>query len=168
MKLKIAVSALLIAGLAFAACAQGFTRGTTQVTINGKTVSIDYGRPALKGRDMLGRATAGTVWRLGSNRVTEITSTGDLDLAGTSLKAGKYSLWARKTEAGWMLAFHPDTGINGAPAKTEGFLAQIPLKESAADSSIEVLTITLSNDGGKAQIKIEWGTAVLTGSLGVK
>jgi len=168
MKLRITSSTLMIVWLCVAACAQGPIRGTTEVSINGKTVSIDYGRPSLKGRDMLGQATPGTVWRLGMNKATEITSTGDLDVGGTTLKAGKYTLWAKKTSTGWMLAFHPKTGIWGMPVMTEGFVAQMPLTQAAANASVEQLTITLSDGGGKAQIKVEWGTAVLTGSFGVK
>jgi hypothetical protein len=148
-----------------AACAQG--RGKAEVTINGKAVSIDYGRPELKGRDMLGKATPGTIWRFGSNSATVISSTGDLDIAGTVLKAGKYSLWAKKTADGWLLMFHPQTGIWGLPVKTDGFVAQLPLAQSSAGSSVEQFTVTLSNVGGKAQLKVEWGTAVLTGSFGV-
>jgi len=168
MKLRITASTLMIVALCVAACAQGPNRGATDVTINGKTVSIDYGRPSLKGRDMLGQATPGTVWRLGMNKATEITSTGDLAVGGTTLKAGKYSLWTKKTDDAWLLEFHPKIGIWGKPALTEGFVAQLPLKQSVTSNSIEQLTITLSNDRGSAQIKIEWGTAVLTGSFGVK
>jgi hypothetical protein len=160
--------ALLVIAMAVAACAQGPNRGTTEITINGKALSINYGRPMLKGRDMLGRAATGTIWRLGSNRTTEITSAADLDIAGTALKAGSYSLWTKKTDDGWILLFHPQLGRNGMPVQTEGFVAQMPLTQTTAGNSVEQLTITLSNDGGKAQIKIEWGTAVLTGSFGVK
>ena len=165
MKLRSLVAALLTVGLAVAGCAQG--RGNTEVTINGKKVSISYGRPELKGRDMLGKAPPGTIWRFGSNSATVIESTGDLDIAGTALKAGKYSLWAKKTDSGWLLMFHPQTGIWGMPVKTDGFVAQLPLTPSSAGSSVEQFTVTLSDNGGKAQVRAEWGTAVLTGSFGV-
>jgi hypothetical protein len=104
MKLRSLTAAFLTVGMAVAACAQG--RGNTEVTINGKKVSISYGRPELKGRDMLGKAAPGTIWRFGSNSATVIESTGDLDVAGTVLKAGKYSLWTKKTDSGWLLMFH--------------------------------------------------------------
>ena len=166
MKVRSLIAALLTVGMAVAACGQG--RGKAEVTINGKTVTIDYGRPELKGRDLLSKATPGMVWRFGSNSATVIESSGDLDVAGTTLKAGKYSLWAKKTDSGWLLMFHPQTGIWGMPVKTDGFVAQLPLTQSAGSSSVEQFTIGLSNVGGQAQIKAEWGTAVLTGSFGVK
>jgi len=144
-------------------------RGTAEVTINGKKITINYGRPNLQGRDVLSLATVGMVWRLGMNQATEIDTAGDLMVAGKVVPAGKYSLWAKKTgENAWVLAFHPKTGIWGEPAMTEGFIAELPLKLTKAASSVEQFTISLSNVQGSAAIKIQWGTAVLTGSFKVK
>jgi len=144
-------------------------RGNTEATVNGKQVSINYGRPSLKGRDILSMIPAGKVWRLGANQATEITSTGDMNINGTSLKAGKYSLWLKKTgDSSWALAFHPKTGIWGMPEQTEGYVAELPLKLGTASDSAEQLTITLKANGGNADVNIHWGTAQLTGSFGVK
>jgi len=68
----------------------------------------------------------------------------------------------------WRLEFHPKTGVWGAPALTEGYVAEVPLKLSSASSPVELMTISLANDGGKAQLKVEWGTMVLAGDIGVK
>jgi len=144
-------------------------RGTAEATVNGKKVSINYGRPSMKGRDMLGMITVGKIWRLGMNQATEITSAGDLNISGTSLKAGKYSLWLKKTgDNSWALEFNPKTGVWGMPELTEGFVAELPLKMGTASESAEQLTISLTADGGNATIDIRWGTAELTGSFGVK
>jgi hypothetical protein len=144
-------------------------RGTAEATVNGKKVSITYGRPSLKGRDMLGMMNVGKVWRLGSNQATEITSAGDLNINGTSLKAGKYSLWLKKTgDNSWSLMFHPKTGVWGMPELTEGFVAELPLTMGKASDSAEELTINLKASGGNAGTSIHWGTAELTGSFGVK
>jgi len=144
-------------------------RGTAEATVNGKQVSISYGRPSLKGRDILSLMPVGKVWRLGANQATEITSAGDLSVNGSSLKAGKYSLWLKKTgDNSWALEFHPKTGVWGMPELTEGYVAELPLKMQTASDSAEQLTITLKADGGNAGIDIHWGTAELTGSFGVK
>ena len=144
-------------------------RGNTEATVNGKQVSINYGRPSLKGRDILSMIPVGNVWRLGANQATEITSAGDMNINGTTLKAGKYSLWLKKTgETSWSLAFHPKTGIWGMPEMKEGYVAELPLKLGTASDSAEQLTITLKANGGNADINIHWGTAELTGSFGVK
>lgn len=164
-KMLLFSAALCLAATAFA---QG-NRGAAEVTIKDKKISIDYGRPSLKGRDVFSLIPPGMVWRLGMNQATQITTEADLMVAGKEVKAGKYTLWARKTGAdSWILAFHPKTGVWGEPALKEGFIAELPLKVEKAADSAEQLTILLAEAKGKANIKIHWGTAVLAGSFDVK
>ena len=170
MKLKMLVLSIVALCLTVPAFAQsGGGRGKAEATINGKTITIDYGRPSLQGRDMLSQAQTGMVWRLGMNQATQIESTGDLMVAGKTLPAGKYTLWAKKVGAkDWVLAFHPKTGIWGAPEMKEGFVAELPLTMKTAKDSAEQLVISLADMKGKAAITIQWGTALLSGSFGVK
>ena len=144
-------------------------RGKAEATVKGKAISVSYGRPALKGRDLLAEAKPGMVWRVGMNEATEITTAGDLNVGGKELKAGKYSLWVRKTgDDTWTLAFHPKTGVWGAPALKEGYAAELPLKLTKADTSAEELMIHVADKDGKGEIQIHWGTALLTGWFDVK
>jgi len=144
-------------------------RETATATVNGKKLSIDYGSPNWGGQDRLAMATTGTVWRLGMNKPTVIETEGDLNVAGKQLKAGKYSLWAKKTgDNAWVLAFHPTIPPWGVPELKEGYAAELPLKMETAKDHAEKLTISLADMKGKAGIKIHWGTAVLVGSFGVK
>ncbi|HXG65628.1 MAG TPA: DUF2911 domain-containing protein [Blastocatellia bacterium] len=165
---KIILGALLL-GLAAPLLAQGDAPGTTEATINGKKVVIIYGRPSLRGRDLLSLAPVGTIWRLGRNQATRIESAGELVVAGKTLPAGKYSLWAKKTgDKSWTLLFHPNADVWGAPALKEGFVAEMPLKFENVSDSAEQLTIKLTDQGGKAHIGIHWGTLMLSGDFGVK
>jgi hypothetical protein len=156
-------------GLVVPLMAQSPNRGTAEATIKGKKISINYGRPSLKGRDMLSKASVGTVWRLGMNQATTIETAADLTVAGKAVKAGKYSLWAKKTgDNAWVLAFHPTTPPWGVPELKEGYVAELPLTPTTAGDSAEQLTITVADESGKAAIKIQWGTLALTGSVGVQ
>jgi len=169
MSLRKFAITFLVLTLAIACAAQQAKRGTAEATIGGKKVSISYGRPSLQGRDMLAQATPGTVWRVGMNEATEITTDGTLVVDGKELKNGKYTLWVRKTgDNTWTLAFHPKTGVWGRPPLTEGYAAETPLTLSKASDSAEQLVIDLADKSGAAEIKIHWGTALLTGTFGVK
>jgi len=155
--------------LASSAFAQN-NRGTADLTIKAAKITINYGRPSLGGRDSrLGEASDGMVWRLGMNQATEIETTHDLIVAGKVVKAGKYTLWAKKVSGNnWLLAFNPKTGVWGEPALTEGFIAELPLKLEKAAEPVDPLTISLAEGKGKAWIKVQWGKDVLTGSFDVK
>ena len=169
MKLNKIILSFVALCIAVPACAQGGGRESTEVTVKGTKLSITYGSPALKGRDVFTIAPVGMVWRLGRNEATEIETTGDIIVAGTTLKAGRYSLWAKKTGANaWNLAFHPKTHIWGVPELKEGYVAELPLKVEKVDDSAEQLNIALAEKGGKAWVKIHWGTALLSGAIDVK
>lgn len=144
-------------------------RGTAEATVNSQTIRIDYGRPNLYGRDVLSMAREGQIWRLGADQATEIESTATLVVAGTELKAGRYSLWARKTgDDQWVLAFHPATGVWGDPPLTDGFVAETPLSTRTADDAADQLTIDIEADGQDVLIEIHWGNALLSGIFGVR
>ncbi|HLL76246.1 MAG TPA: DUF2911 domain-containing protein [Pyrinomonadaceae bacterium] len=172
MKTRTLLLSLLLAftvAIPLAAQSNAPARGKAEATVKGKAISVSYGRPTLKGRDLLAQAKPGTVWRVGMNEATEITTAGDLVIDGKELKAGKYSLWVRKTgEDTWTLAFHPKTGVWGAPALKEGYAAELPLKLTKADDSAEELMIHVADKDGKGEIQIHWGTALLTGWFDVK
>ncbi|HEX8087771.1 MAG TPA: DUF2911 domain-containing protein [Blastocatellia bacterium] len=170
MKLRKLIPCIVALCLAVPALAQmNGERGKAEATVKGKKITIDYGRPSLQGRDMLSQAKPGMVWRLGMNQATQIDTDGDLMVAGKTVPAGKYTLWAKKVgDANWVLAFHPKTGIWGSPEMTEGFVAELPLKMATAKDSADKLTISLADMKGQAGIKIQWGTALLSGSFGVK
>jgi hypothetical protein len=155
------------------AVAQG-NRGTADVTIKGKKISVDYGRPPLANHSV-SELPVGGVWRVGMNEATRIETAADLGVGTGTVKAGKYTLWVKRTgDDSWVLAFHPKTEGNngkplwGAPPQTSGFIAEAPLKHSKAKDSADLVTIKLANAKGKAAFSVQWGADVLSTSLDVK
>lgn len=141
----------------------GQERGAAKATVGKAHVSLDYGRPELNGRDMLGKMQAGAVWRIGANEPTTLTTDADLDFAGKRLPKGKHILLARLAEGGkWSLL----ASTKGAfQFEESGVLGEIPLTLTTAKDSVEELTITLTAQGDKGTIEIAWGTARLTGTF---
>ena len=160
---RFALTALLTlaVGMAFA----HNPRGKAEATFNGKSVTVEYGRPSLKGRDMLGLAGVGMVWRLGSEAATTITTEGDLMIGSAMVPAGAYTLFAQKTGEGWNLLVNSETGQSGLAHDPDKDTFSSPLTLEKASSSVEMFTITLMADGMNGTLKMQWGQTVLATKL---
>ena len=141
--------------------AQGNPRGKASVEVNGSTVTVDYGRPSLKGRsvqDMLAKLPVGGFWRLGADTSTTFTSSGDLAFGSTKVPKGTYSLWAEKaSEKSWKLVFNTQHGQWGTQHNPKLDAYKVDLKESKATEPAEEVTISLAKAGMGGMITIEWG-----------
>ncbi len=151
-----ALAALLFAVPAFAQS----PRGTAEAMVGDAKVSIEYGRPSLSGRDMLGQATDGMVWRLGADASTTLTTSGDLDFAGTKVAAGSYSLFAKKSGDGWMLLVNSQTGQWGTEHDASMDIAEIPLMTHGGETR-EQFTVVLGGQGNDGMLHFEWGETIL-------
>ncbi len=168
-KIAIAVLGVLLTGcLATVAWAQG-DRGTSSITVKGKAVSVDYGRPSLKGRstdDLLGQLPAGGFWRLGNNTSTTFKTDANLNFGGVDVPAGEYSIWMQKQDDGsWKLVFNKQHGQWGTQHDKSQDFASVPMEGSKAPESVDLVTITLSKMGGGGSLKVQWGTLVESASF---
>ena len=63
-------------------------------TLGSAHVRILYSRPAKRGRELWGKLVPfDTTWRLGADYATQLKTDADLDIGGTTVKAGTYTLW---------------------------------------------------------------------------
>jgi hypothetical protein len=171
---------LLIAVLAMACIVVGAESGlaqrnpreTAKITLGGKTISVEYGRPSLKGRsvaDLLEQLKPGDFWRLGADKSTTFSTAADLQFADVTVPNGQYSLWAeRGTDNSWKLVFNKQHGQWGTQHDTSLDLASVPLKETKASNSAEMVTISLTKGGGGGVITVQWGDMKLTANFKVK
>ena len=169
----IAVLAMAIIGVvAESGLAQRNPRGTAKIIIGGKAVSVEYGRPSLKGRavaDLLSQLKAGDFWRLGADKSTTFSTAADLLFGDVTVASGDYSLWAERGEGNsWKLVFNKQHGQWGTQHDASQDLASVPLKETKASNSAEMVTITLSKQGAGGVITIQWGDMKLTAAFKVK
>ncbi|MDZ7362210.1 MAG: DUF2911 domain-containing protein [candidate division KSB1 bacterium] len=139
-------------------------RGTASATFGSATVSINYGRPQLRGRDMLAQATDGMVWRMGMNEATEIKTGVNLKFGETVIPPGAYSLWMKKISSGkWHLIFNKKTGIWGTEYSAADDFAEVPMTMSVNSDTVEAFTIELAAaNETSGTLKAMWGTAVLS------
>jgi hypothetical protein len=169
----IAVLAMAIIGVvAESGLAQRNPRGTAKISVGGKTISVEYGRPSLKGRsvaDMLAKLKLGDFWRLGADKSTTFSTAADLQFADVTVPNGEYSLWAeREADSSWKLVFNKQHGQWGTQHDASQDLVSVPLNETKASNSAEMVTIGLTKQGSGGVITIQWGDMMLTASFEVK
>ncbi len=140
-------------------------RGKTEITLNGKTVSIDYGRPSLHGRtvgEMLAQLKPGQFWRLGADSSTTFVTGVPLTFGSKTVPAGTYSLWAQKLPKNhWDLVFNTQHGQWGTNHNPKLDSVKIPLHESKSADSADLVTIKLSEQGGGGHFSVQWGDLIL-------
>ena len=148
---------VLLSALAIPALAHGADRGAAKATVAGKAVAIDYGRPSLKGRDMLGQAEVGKAWRMGADDATTLKTDADLSFGGTVVPKGEYVLTATKVADGqWQL---------NVITKEKAKVADVPLEVAKAPAAVETLTIELTGDKDKGTFTMSWGELALKTSF---
>lgn len=84
-------------------------RGGTTQTIDNTTITLDYGRPVLRGRtDIFGGVVPwGKVWTPGANWATTIETDKPITINGHAIAAGKYSVWLQVQPEEWTAIFDP-------------------------------------------------------------
>jgi hypothetical protein len=164
-----------VAGLDVQAIAAGFARrdqagqqmGTLSPrdsvvgAVSGASVSVAYGRPAMRGRRIMGEVVPyGQVWRTGANEATHFRTDRDLLIGGTRVPAGDYTLWTIPGPSEWTLVINRQTGQWGTVYDPAQDLARIPVRASAASGPpTEQLTMRIDpnecGDGGNLLITWE-------------
>lgn len=156
-------AAMILSGLpVLAQPAAGPMRGIATLDLGGTNISINYGRPSLKGRDMIAEAKTGTVWRLGMNEATVARTSSDIYTCCGVIKAGAYSLWAKKVgDNKWEMVFNSQTGQWGTMHDPTKDILSVPMTVETSKQSVEKFTITIVKTAKGGEFRCAWGTQVL-------
>ena len=156
----------------------------------GSWITIDYGRPILRGRsNIFGTgATYGqtvldgsAIWRAGANETTRLTTQAALVIGGTTLAPGTYNLLVDLKENAWTLV------LTNQPAQTKydpnekvllfgaynynpkHDVLRAPMQVSAAPRSVEQFTIGFVDvQSTSGTLYMAWDRTVAMVEFGVK
>jgi len=124
----------------------------------GKSVKIAYSSPRTKGRKIFGDLVPyGQVWRAGANESTTFVTDTDINVGGTAVPAGSYTLFAVPNADKWQLVISKKTGEWGtAYPGPSNDLARIDMKVSKLSSPMENFTISFDYAGSGCTLNIAW------------
>ena len=134
----------------------------TAWSIDGAAISIEYGRPFLKGRPESQMMPRGQEWRTGADEATIITSDKPLKFGSVSLAPGTYTINTVPGDKEWHLVLGrlQKPGQWGIPYQKQLEIGRTPMKIGKASKPIENVTISIDDaPANGALLRIEWGTA---------
>lgn len=123
------------------------TRDTLRAEVGGAHITVDYGRPAKRGREIWGKLVPfDTVWRFGANAAARFTTDKDLMVGGAHVPAGSYTIWLLPSAGQSFVILNKQlmasSAPNAAPLWGTGYdaaqdLVRIPVEKHAGLGTIE-------------------------------
>jgi len=162
MKLFLTCAAALVATVGLAS-AQPLTESKS---IGGKTISVTYFSPKVKGRigklfgkdGTIGQDSTYPVWRAGANAATAFHTDADLDVAGLAVPKGDYTLFIDLSDQNiWQLIVNKQTGQSGLDYDKAQDLGRVKMSMSKPPALVESMKFAIAEAGGnKAKLTLEW------------
>ncbi len=125
---------------------------------DGKSIQVAYSSPRMRGRRIFGGLVPyGEPWRAGANEATTFVPNTDVNVGGTQVPAGSYTLFTIPNPDAWTLIISKATGEWGIPypGKEHDF-ARIPMKVSQLAAPLEDFTISFKQANGTCGMRLAW------------
>jgi hypothetical protein len=121
-------------------------------------IKITYSQPEKRGREIFGKLVPfNEVWRTGANEATEITTTKNIQINGTLLKAGTYSIFTIPQKDKWTIIINSEVGLWGAynyNSKLDLMRFDVPVMQS--DVVYESFTMEFNHRNEVADLLLYW------------
>jgi hypothetical protein len=132
----------------------------TSVALSGKTVTIHYNSPRLKGRTIGSDIVPyGEVWRTGANPATTIITPINLRIGTLDVPAGTYTLFTLPNKDQWLFIVSKKTGEWGIPYPEGNDFGRTPMTSKPMSSAQENMSISFENThGATTELHVKWGT----------
>lgn len=172
--IQLSATLLACAALSFAGNPQS-PAAETSVTIGGKSITIKYSAPSLRGRQMFGpdgrisKDPTWPVWRTGADEATALHTDADLTINGLEVPKGDYTVFTLVNVSPWQLIINKQTKQWGLTYKKDMDLGRVPMTVTKPSAPIETFKITLSAAGGnKGKLQMEWENVIASVPFTVK
>lgn len=121
---------------------------TATAVAGGKTITIDYSQPSVKGRKIWGGLVPyGEVWRTGANETTTFEVSDDVELNGQKLAKGKYALFTIPGEREWTIIINKTIAWGAYSYKEKDDVLRVKATPKPSAEFHEKFTIQISDAG---------------------
>ena len=160
--IAVVVGVVLIVG--GPAAGQGFGRRASphesvSATIDGAELTIEYGRPYMRGRTIFGGLVPyRRVWCPGADAATTLDSTRGLQLGRLAVPPGPHTIWILPTADVWTLIVSKEPSGFHTNYNESADLGRIELRKRELPAPVEQLTFTIAKnaDGKGGSIAMTW------------
>ncbi len=133
--------------------------------ITSPQIKLYYSRPQVKGREMIGvKEKFGKLWRMGANQANEITFFQDVNIGGTKVSAGTYSVFAVLGEKTWEFQLFSRIDMWGpftlSDEEKANPVATVEGPVSKSDKLIEALSIYFKPVDGGVHMVVGWENTI--------
>jgi hypothetical protein len=153
-KIHFSLIALLIVNFINAQDKPTSTKEVVTGKINGATITINYGSPSVKGREIWGKLVPfNQVWRAGANDATTFETDKEVTIEGSKLPAGKYSFFVIPNEKECVIIFNKEAKQWGAyKYKEKEDQLRVTVKQKVAKTKAEKLVYLIE----KNTVSLNW------------
>ncbi|MEP6506811.1 MAG: DUF2911 domain-containing protein [Gemmatimonadales bacterium] len=135
---------------------------TVSQMIGTARVEIVYRRPVARGRELFGELVPyGKLWSPSADSATVFWTTKDLQIAGSKLPAGRYSIWAIPDKEIWTVVFSSVTPAFHLKYTEGKDILRVRVKSHSGDRIESLAYYFPMVDGDSAVLAIHWGNTVV-------
>lgn len=125
--------------------------------IDGANISIEYGRPSLKGRSEATLMPKGEEWRTGADEATTLKTSKALMFGSMHVNPGTYTVYTVPGDSSWQLVISKKTGQWGIPYPKGEDVGRATMSVGKTAAPVEQLTINIEDTPKGGTLHIEWG-----------
>lgn len=128
------------------------------VVLKGKTITIDYSAPSMRGRPIAGALVPyNKVWRTGANAATTLKTPINLKIGTLSVPAGTYTIYSLPTEQGCTLIINKQTGQWGTEYDETKDLGRVQMTAITVPDPVETFLIKFDKvENDATELNLIW------------
>jgi len=132
---------------------------TTSAVVDGTRITIEYGRPSMRGRTIFGALVPyDRVWCPGADEATVLNSARPLRFGALRVPAGSHTIWMLPTADRWTLVVSKEPSGFHTQYHQDADLGRVALTKRAIDPPVEQLTFAIvqGRAGSGGTVTMTW------------